>query len=353
MINKKKLGVLLATTMMLGMGTNVSAIDTVPTVDNNGSVSITKNFEMADGIQTPNVTFKFTATSTTPDAPTATIKDIVYANADQGTPVNGKVTVSKKSNMTFGDFKHAGEYVYTVTETKENTEGVTYSTETYILRVYVINSDSGLKIKNMTAEKGTSNGTQGNKVSEISFTNTYQKDASLTIEKQTTGDLADKTKKFGFTLTIYPSATETNQNVTYTGKIGNSNVQFNANTATDFELANGESLVFEKLPAGTTYEVVEKGVEDGYTPTISVIENGTKTVAEKQGTDADALSSKQNAKDNLVGENENKVTFVNRYQDVPMTGVIMTNLPWIMVMGVAIVTLGALVFLKNRKNSHL
>ena len=73
MINKKKLGVLLATTMMLGMGTNVSAIDTVPTVDNNGSVSITKNFEMADGIQTPNVTFKFTATSTTPDAPTATI----------------------------------------------------------------------------------------------------------------------------------------------------------------------------------------------------------------------------------------------------------------------------------------
>ena len=166
MRNKKKIGALvLAGTMMFSMGTSVFAEETIPTVDKNGQVSITKDFVMAEGIDTPASTFKFTATSTTEGAPEATIENITFSETDKETPVDGIKTVSKNSNISFGTFPHAGEYVYTVTETKESATGVEYSEDTYTLRVYVKNGDSGLEIRNMTAEKRTSTGITRNKLS--------------------------------------------------------------------------------------------------------------------------------------------------------------------------------------------
>ena len=60
MRNKKKIGALvLAGTMMFSMGTSAFAAD-VTTV---GQASITKDFEMAEGITTPASTFKFSGKS--------------------------------------------------------------------------------------------------------------------------------------------------------------------------------------------------------------------------------------------------------------------------------------------------
>ena len=64
------------------------------------------------------------------------------------------------------------------------------------------------------------------------------------------------------------------------------------------------------------------------------------------------ISSKpQNGTDSLVGENENKVVFENHYDDIPITGIIMNNLPFILLIGVAVLAFGALVFLKKRSAS--
>ena len=353
MRNKKKIGALvLAGTMMFSMGTSALAAE-IPTVDNNGKASITKDFVMAEGITTPASTFKFTATSTTDGAPTATINAITFVDTDDGTLQKGIKTVSKDSAITFGDFPHAGEYVYTVKETKESADGVEYSEDTYTLRVYVKNGDNGLEIRNMTAEKGTSNGTVGNKVSEMKFTNTYRKDAALEITKVTTGELADKTKNFDFTITITPSKTEPNQESSYTGKIGEEDVTVNANQPTTFQIHDGETLKFDSLPAGTRYVVTEQAATDGYTPSVTVVENGTTTVTNKKASsETDGISSADAQPTNLVGEGKNSVTFTNTYKDVPLTGIFMNNLPFVIVIGIAVLALGALAILKKQRSAR-
>ena len=133
MINKKKLGAfVLAGTMLLSMGTTVFAAGepTAPDVNQNGTVSITKEFEMADGLRTPAATFKFTATSQTAGVPTATIGDVSFTEGQTGTLKGEKYVLEGTTTISFqGTWPHAGEYVYMVTESKENPmSNVTYDT---------------------------------------------------------------------------------------------------------------------------------------------------------------------------------------------------------------------------------
>lgn len=348
MMNKKRLSELLLTgIMMMSMGTSVFAADNTPSVDADGKVSVMKDFEMAEGLSVPTATFQFTATPITVDAPKATIKDISYSNADEkGALENGKYTISKNSEIIFETFPHAGAFEYSVKETAGNVDGVIYSTAQYTLRVYVANkNDDTLYVKNITADDGTG------KKEKVLFTNTYVNNkASLIIEKKTTGDLADKTKDFDFTITFTKSATS--NETTFTGKIGEKVVTCEAGNETTFTLHDGQQLVFENLPAGTRYVVKEKGVAgDGYTPTITVVENGVTTVNGTQGNETDDVSSAKDGNSNLVGENDNKVTFVNTYNDTPITGIIVNNLPFIALIGIAVAAFGSLAIIKRKRVS--
>ncbi len=371
MISKKRLGaLLLAGTMIMGMSTTAFAqgeTQNTPQVGTGteqkpASASITKDFEMAEGLDIPTVTFNFSvsADKSTPDAPTATINPISYSKADNKDNLTdqGKYVISKDMQITFGTFPHAGEYLYTVEETKGDAKGVTYSTDKYTLRVQVANgANNSLYVKSITAEKGTNTGNVNNKVAKILFTNTYRKNGSLTIEKNTTGDLADKTMKFDFTITFEKSATEETLG-NFTGTItrkkgGKPETVPGQNGTFNFALADGDKIVFDNLPVGTKYEVQEKGVpKDGYTPSITVLENNVETIKDKKGNETDNLSSLNQNKKNLVGEKPNKVTFVNTYRDdVPVTGIIMNNLPFILLIGVAVLAFGTLAFLKKRRTS--
>lgn len=349
MINKKKIGAfVLAGTMLLSMGTTVFAAGepTVPDVNSNGQVPITKEFEMADGLKTPAATFKFTATSTTEGAPTATIADVSFTEGQAGTLKGEKYVLEGKTAISFtGTWPHAGEYVYTVAETQESMPNVTYDTSSYTLRVYVINGTNGLEVEKITAE-----GAKG-KTDKILFTNTYAKNnATLTIEKNTTGTYADKTRKFDFEITFTKSPMS--DQTTFTGTIGAQSVEYTAGQTKTFKLADGEKLVFNNLPVGTTYMVKELAATDGYTPKVTVVENKTTTVTNKTVQETEALDTlKENGKNNLVGENENKVTFTNTYKDVAVTGIVMNNLPFILLVAVAIVAFVSLAVIKRRRTS--
>ncbi len=361
MLNKRGFGaLLLVATMIMGMSTTAFAQETThtPTVgtgtaESPATVSITKDFEMAEGLSIPTVTFNFNAEKVTKDAPDATIQEIQYKESDsKGKAVGGKYTISKDAAISFGIFPHAGEYTYTITETAGNSAGVTYSQEQYTLRVQVANKQDGsLYVKNITAEKGMNNGTE-NKVNKILFTNTYRKNASLVIEKKTTGELADKTKKFNFTITFTKSATE-NSLSKFVGTItrkGNTTEQVTCNNGeTNFTLADGDKLTFENIPAGTKYKVTEKGEKDGYKAYVKVTDNGVQGQV-VSGTDENDLVSSENG--NYIGEKDNKVEFENKYNEVPITGIILNNLPFILMIGVAVLAFSTLAILKKRRRSE-
>ena len=354
MINKKKLSALLLSgVILMGMNRSVFASNLPSggvegTEDRPAEAIITKNFEFPEGIKTPKETFKFTVEKITKDAPDATIGDINYTEGDNGTLADGKYSAKKTTKITFDNFPHAGKYDYTVKEVNSGTEGVTYDTKQYTVHVYVANSklmDGNNYVKAITSENG-------GKKAPIEFLNSYKKNTSLIIEKNVKGDLADLTKQFDFQIDFKKSSLGDIQ--TLNGNIIRKNGQKESVTYTvgqtgTFKLANGDKLMFDSIPAGTKYEVKEIGASDGYTPSITVIENGKNTSNNRTVAENDSISSKSNSNDNLIGEGENKVTFVNTYNETPITGIITNNLPFVLMIGVATLGFGALAVLKRRK----
>ena len=343
---KKK--ILFATALMavaMAMPAYAEDADNVATLADT-TPQVTKHFVMAEGLAVPAETFSFTATAVTSDAPAATIAEVDYnTEYSLGEATEGKYTLDTYADITFGTFPHAGMYEYTVKETAGNDNAITYDTAEYKLRVYVVNEDDGsLKVQTVTAEK------DNEKQSEIGFTNTYRKNASLTISKSTVGSMSDKTKDFAFTITFTKSGTEDASVTSYTGKIGTEDVVCNVGTATTFYLHDGESLVFDELPVGTRYVVTEAAAADGYKPSVSVVENGVQN-ATLTANDADALSSASSGLTNLVGENENSATFTNTYDDIPVTGLLLNNLPAVMLIAISAVALVLLTLCKRRRKN--
>lgn len=360
MINKKRLSTLVLSGAML-MSMSIPAF--AQTAGSNGilqggtenvpvKLEITKDFQFAEGLDIPTVQFDFTATKITNDAPNANISSVNYSNLDEkGEAVAGKYTVSKNAELTFDTaFPHAGVYEYTVKETENGAQGVTYDKNEYKIDVHVANKTSMNGETYVKAIIAKDKSTDEKK--PIKFVNTYTKDANLVIEKKVTGDLGDLTKQFDFRLTLNKSATTVND--TFTGKITRKDgetesLQFTSGQEKTFKLAHGDKLEFTNLPVGTTYEVIEVGASDGYTPDVTVVENGKKTVQNHKVDESRDVSTKANGTDNLVGEKENKVEFTNTYNDVPITGVIMNNLPFILLIGVAVLGFASLAVLKKRK----
>ena len=360
-------GLFLAGVLFLNAGTTALAADITPAPvpDIKKSLKVVKYFEMAEGLETPTETFTFTIESNSKNpkkTPLPTVDNAAYTKNDTANIVNGKRTIQKEANITLPNtsaFPHAGEYLYRLTEvtpTENKNTNITYSNESYTLRVRVKNvaTGSGLEIASVTANKNPDGDTTNNqnKVGEISFTNTYAKNAGLIIEKKTTGDYADRTKKFKFTITFTKKSD--NDTMKYTGKIGETSVTCTAGEPATFDLGNGDKLIFKDVPVGTRYVVEEKAEPgDGYTPvSVTVTENGQQQTPITNMEEKAGISSKpQNGTDSLVGENENKVVFENHYDDIPITGIVMNNLPFILLIGVAVLAFGALVFLKKRSAS--
>lgn len=346
MRTKEKISVLLIGMLMVFMTDNVFAAEkaTSQGMVTNATISVTKELVLAEGTKEPTVTFNFTAAKITSDAPDATIEPISYGNTNVNEePSNGTYKIFKTSQIQFGTFPHAGVYEYKVSENHGNADGVTYSTESYTLSVNVVNGENdSLYIKSISAKK------DGTKQEKVQFTNQYiRRGKKLEIEKRTKGDLADKTKDFQFKILLQQPVTETAEQATYIGKIGEETVSITSGVETTFTLHDKEKLVFTDLPAGTRYKVTEVGVKDGYIPSVDVIENGVKQET-KTGTDEDSISTGNV----LVGEDTNSVVFINTYNEVPVTGLIMNNLPFLLLGGIAMLAFVMLPVMKRRKSKH-
>lgn len=332
-------------TMSLCAGTAVMAAE-VPTVG--GTADITKNLHIAEGITVPATTFTFNIHQTAGDKTTVASTTTAAFDADAvSNDLVSKVAATELTDAT--KYPHAGVYTFTVSEVKGDVAGMTYDEKTYTVNVYVVNNGDGLKVDSITANDGTA------KVTAMSFDNTYVKDSSLTIEKKVTGTQADRTKHFNFTIQMTKASTDTRTSYTGTVVKGDKCKEAHQNVVLTFDengkatanvtLCDGDKITFDTIAAGTRYTVTEAGAADGYTPSVAVVENGGNAQQATAKAEADGIS----ADNKLIGENANSVVFTNAYADTPVTGVLINNLPYIVLVAVAVCALAAVVLINRRR----
>ena len=366
------------------------------TGETSAKVSINKVLNIAEGITTPEATFTFTFTPKTGTssngAPYETIdssngqitdKNVSYSGTD--VLATGQTNIKKDTGDIFREvnYTHAGEYVYTVAE-KQNVgwkviqkngspiDSMTYDNRNYEMHVIVKNKTTGGTYISSVYFKQVSPSVNGKvKPSESGttykydlFTNIYRKNAgkitdpnepnpnkpnvskvdpnakSLVIKKVVSGATADKSKDFTFKLTFTKASTETSQSIT--GKIGETSKTFVYGQETTITLRHDQSLVFDTIPAGTRYKLVETGSQ-GYTASAAYKENGASK------TQAGAVSTNFTQDSILVGEKPNDNTITNNLPDVTPTGLLIDNLPFILMIGLGLA--GFVVLSKKRRQA--
>ena len=366
------------------------------TGETSAKVSINKVLNIAEGITTPEATFTFTFTPKTGTssngAPYETIdssngqitdKNVSYSGTD--VLATGQTNIKKDTGDIFREvnYTHAGEYVYTVAE-KQNVgwkviqkngspiDFMTYDNRNYEMHVIVKNKTTGGTYISSVYFKQVSPSVNGKvKPSESGttykydlFTNIYRKNAgkitdpnepnpnkpnvskvdpnakSLVIKKVVSGATADKSKDFTFKLTFTKASTETSQSIT--GKIGETSKTFVYGQETTITLRHDQSLVFDTIPAGTRYKLVETGSQ-GYTASAAYKENGASK------TQAGAVSTNFTQDSILVGEKPNDNTITNNLPDVTPTGLLIDNLPFILMIGLGLA--GFVVLSKKRRQA--
>ena len=377
---------------------NVLAENEVASSQNekNVVVKVNKELDIAEGITTPTATFTFKFApksgqnsanvpyeTVTPTNGTIPNRTVTYGAGD--TLPQGKTAITKATDDIYAGvtYANAGEYVYTVSEEQtgwtalaNNIDTLTFDTKTYEMHVFVKNKSqgTGTYISNVyfvdttagsttaaTAKKAgnTEAGTEGgSKVYKYDlFKNKYTKKAgktgdtpstinpnadALTITKKVAGGLASKTKNFTFKLTF--KAASTDETGTYTGTKGSEQIQFTKDVEKEFTLHDGESLVFADLPAGTKYTLKEEGTS-GYTPSSAYKENGTLKNG-STGTQSQAYT----VAGVLIGEKENNNIVTNTLPEVTPTGLLIDNLPFIIMIGLGL--FGFILVAKRRREAE-
>ena len=388
----KVLSAVLALVMCMAMGTTAFAANSTGTEQTPATATIVKELQIPGGTTTPAATFKFTATSETTDAPQIE-KSVTYSAAD--TAADGKIykTVDLFGNA---EFKHAGMYVYTVKETADtytdgDKEKTTYSQAEYKLTVVVKNGANGpyvaeIAAQQMKDDKGveiaaetkvdpnptdSSNPTSGG----VRFANTYVKggsivnpepdpgkpdggdktdpaDSLMTIAKNVTGDIGDMVTPFEFTVSASNPAIAPEADQTVKARIYNADgtygddISIGANTKV--ELAHGQKLVFLNLYAGATVSFKE-------TDEIA-IEKYTVSAKVKNGDAAEQSYEKETVTNTgisvtPVSEKKASATVTNNLESTSPTGVIINNLPFIMMIVVAAAGFVAYIAAKRRRSA--
>ncbi|WP_269621623.1 DUF7601 domain-containing protein [Streptococcus sp. CM6] len=373
--------------------------------ETNAKVAINKTLNIAQGITTPTATFKFTfkpkdgessnhapyqiASSTEMDKGYIPERTISYTKNDSAT--NEQIKKDTGDIFNGVSYDHAGEYVYTVEETpdtyttikdKNNQEidAIKYDARKYEMHVIVKNKKTtGTYIFSVyfkEIKQGNSGKVEPSSSSEIYkydlFENTYTKDGgkidpddpnpnnpdkekfdktrkSLTITKIVDGASGDRTKDFSFHVTItLPKTNKTAKEpvtslaITHGTSSETKAVPENGVVDYDFTLKHNETFTIDNLPAGSKYTVKETGVP-GYTASASYLENGVQKAQTGQ------LNTEFSVANVLVGEKTNNNTVTNKINDVTPTGLLLDNLPFILMIGLGLA--GFVVLSKKRREA--
>ncbi|MFM9319637.1 Spy0128 family protein [Streptococcus sp. ST16] len=365
--------------------------------ENSVQVAINKTLHIAEGITTPTATFTFTFTekdgTSSNGAPyqrgvTIPSRSVQYSKTD--IPTADKIVKPTENIFDGVIYEHAGEYVYEVKETKSgwnpikkdgvDIDAMKYDDRSYEMHVLVKNkSNGGTYISSVYFKQiGISNAPKkepSDKVGSFKydlFDNTYTKDGgkidpkdpdpsnptqvnpltqSLKILKKVDGNYGDKSKDFNFRFTVkLPSTNATSAkpvtkitvNISGTQEeltVGDDNTTFSK----EFSLKHGQDFTISNIPAGSRYTITEVGTK-GYTASANYKENGDDK------TKADGIQATDFTMSNiLIGEKTNDNTITNKFQDVTPTGLLIDNLPFILMIGLGLA--GFVVLSKKRREA--
>lgn len=370
---KKVLAVVAAGAMTMGMAMPTFAADGGKTTE----AWITKTYYTEVGKAEK---FSFTAeqvkTGTgiiTTDA-AVTMPEISFTDTETG-------TISKRGQITFPTYPEAGKYEYTVTETQtadpivanSEHEKMIMSQAEYTMDVYVTDGATGTEISNIVVNKVKDDAGQtatgkvdiGNTdTNRFNFTNTYVQEAgtgtdptnpdpiynqfgSLNVSKKivnANGTATTPDDEFAFTATFaFPKGTDAN---TLGGiKANGGDVTLAEGGTYTFHLKANKNMKFTGVPVGTTITVKESSAKN-YKGSAEITINGTKltSVAETSyNTELTAVRSQK------LGQKQNIVDVTNTYNDVPVTGIIMNTLPYVLMIALCGVALIAFVGFKRRR----
>ena len=291
-------------------------------------------------------------------------------------------TNSKRGQITFPTYQEAGKYEYTVKESDTVTPAVTngdhekmiMSQAEYTMDVYVTDGKNGPEISNIVVNKTKNDAgqTATGKVdisntddNDFKFTNTYVQEAgtgtdptnpdptypdngSLKVSKaviNANGTATTPDDEFAFTATFaFPTGTDANTLGGIKAANGDTVTSVEGGTYT-FKLKANENMKFTGVPVGTTITVKESAAKN-YKGSAEIIINGAKLNSVAETSYNTELTAVTNQK---LGQKQNTVDVTNTYNDVPVTGIIMNTLPYVLMIALCGVALIAFVGFKRRR----
>lgn len=402
---------LLVGTMCLGNVANVNAAD-VPAEwgpTETPSAAITVEYKMGNDVVTPanDVSFTFTKTSAPTgmnlnDMPAISVGNVKFnAGEDKikDTSVTDIKVLRKQSDNFLASFKTAmdnstkmttGEYVYTVKSTSSVTKAktndvFTASNAEYKLDIFVAqNTDGKLYIKglsiintkdntgantgNTTKVDGTPGTTTGGIASNFSglkFVNEYvakagsvdptdpdvpdpNKPASYAFKvTNNTESKGTQTGSFDYTMTVTkPSGIATTDN-TYVYYVNGKQETGTYGAEVTFTLPDTKSMMIKSCYAGSKVTVEQKGVAN-WTATAKTMFNGKAD----SSTLTAAVGKNLKVENKTLGQKENKVDYTNTYKDIAVTGIIVNNFPFIIMIAIAVVAFAGIVAMNSKKRMN-
>lgn len=155
------------------------------------------------------------------------------------------------------------------------------------------------------------------------------RDKILSVGKIVSGDLGDKDKKFQFTVKVTQPSLVTSTNETYKAEVikaadgkPDGEYTFTSGVAQNVSLSHGEKLVFEDLYVGTAFEAQETDSDALYT---------SSTYARLNGGDPTEKAKERALVKGNVSENTDTVVVVNTHNSTSPTGIVVNNLPYILI----------------------
>ena len=365
---KKIFTFILSLVMVLSMSTVAFADGETGTTDgetatitNGGAstVDLAKIYKLLNaGTTSPAETFNFTIQNYAVSNSYYTDKDDIPSFNPSGYSIpfikgeakSGETTVN---NVTFvGDkntidislpvYDKVGVYTYIITETAGKTAGVTYDVNPLFLKVTVTQGDNSL-VRTVALHYGTIN----NQIKTDTFENTYSA-GNLVIKKNVTGNMGQREKYFAVDVTLKAPA---NKDVTSEISVGGFTDTRNPSSITfmgsdgkyvsevnkTIYIKHDEEITLSNIPYGVTYTVVEKAVGDGYLAPKYKINDGEATT---------------NSVEDSIDAASTKVEIINNKTMGVDTGILVDNLPYIIILAGVVVGIGVFFIKKRTANNN-